>query len=253
MAIIGISGKIGSGKDTVGKIIQYLAEYKDSGYLDFSNFKDCYLDNSINSNSDWKIVKFADKLKDIVCLLIGCTRKQLEDEGFKNTELGEEWDNDYDDVYHTNLKYEKLTPRKLLQLVGTDCGRNIIHPNIWINATMREYVDKGYFDNEEAWADDGGYYNKKVWVECLPDWIITDVRFPNEVKAIEDRGGIIIRVERDREVPLEECHISKDSPLIHPSEKALDNHTFKHTITNNETIDNLIDNVKFILEIEGII
>ena len=85
----------------------------------------------------------ADKLKDIVCLLIGCTREQLEDQDFKNKELGEEWWKIYEG--NQEFAYEKnrdriergcdigikLTPRKLLQLIGTECGRNIIHPNIY--------------------------------------------------------------------------------------------------------------------------
>jgi len=41
--------------------------------------------------SEWRIVRFADKVKNIVCLIIGCTREQLEDEQFKNTKLSEEW------------------------------------------------------------------------------------------------------------------------------------------------------------------
>jgi hypothetical protein len=57
--IIAINGKIGSGKDELGK-------------------------NLIKSfGSDWEIKKFADKLKDVVCLLTGCTRNQLEDQKFK--------------------------------------------------------------------------------------------------------------------------------------------------------------------------
>lgn len=36
------------------------------------------------ANSEYKIKKFADKLKDIVCILIGCTREQLEDSKFKS-------------------------------------------------------------------------------------------------------------------------------------------------------------------------
>ena len=46
---------------------------------------------AIYQAQNWKIVKFADKLKDIVCLLIGCTRQQLECREFKEKELGEEW------------------------------------------------------------------------------------------------------------------------------------------------------------------
>ena len=66
--IIGVSGHMNSGKDLVGLIIQHLTD------------------------SNWKIKKFADKLKDIVCLLIGCTREQLEDRKFKETPLSSEWD-----------------------------------------------------------------------------------------------------------------------------------------------------------------
>ena len=81
--IIGISVKKTVGKDTVGKIIQYLTS--ESNIYPF----DLKLDYSYRSN--WQIKKFADKLKDIICLLINCTRDQLENESFKSKELGEEW------------------------------------------------------------------------------------------------------------------------------------------------------------------
>ena len=86
MGIIGISGKINSGKDTVGKIIQILTQSPH------------FSDETVVSFLDRKLIeprfvnkKFADTLKDIVCLLIGCTREQLEDREFKEKELGEEW------------------------------------------------------------------------------------------------------------------------------------------------------------------
>ena len=44
---------------------------------------------AINQAQNWKIVKFADKLKDIVCLLIGSTRKQLECRDIKSLSLQE--------------------------------------------------------------------------------------------------------------------------------------------------------------------
>ena len=37
----------------------------------------------------------------------------------------------------------KFTPRLLLQLLGTDAGRNIVHPNIWVNALMSDYRQIG--------------------------------------------------------------------------------------------------------------
>ena len=87
--LIGISGKIGSGKDTVGKIIQYLiakqyALDKDIEETEIQPFH-LYDDKAREKFGKFEIKKFADKLKDIVCLLIDCTREQLEDEVFKNT------------------------------------------------------------------------------------------------------------------------------------------------------------------------
>lgn len=97
MALIGISGKIGVGKDLVGEIIQYLTSRAGNHYLrSFESSrgktdKDGYGYNDFSMyNSNFSIRKFADKLKDIVCILIGCTREQLENREFKETELGEE-------------------------------------------------------------------------------------------------------------------------------------------------------------------
>lgn len=213
--IIGISGKQGSGKDEVGKIIQNLL------------------------GNDWQIKKYADKLKDIVCLLIGCTREQLEDREFKEKELGEEWNyylynytdsnislitlDDYKNLGENQkswLKLVKLTPRKILQLLGTECGRQIIHPNIWCNSL---------FSN---------YYGDVEIPSPAPNWIITDVRFPNELEAIKARGGITIRVNR---------HQTDNIGDSHSSETALDNAEFDHVIDNTGTLDDLIFKVKEIL------
>ena len=75
-----------------------------------------------------------------------------------------------------------------------------------------------------------------------PNWIITDVRFPNELEAIKDRNGIIIRVDR-----YDLIYTTEDK---HESEVALDNSytEFDYTIDNNTGIGNLIDKVKFTLQ-----
>ena len=127
---------------------------------------------AIYQAQNWKIVKFADKLKDIVCLLIGCTRCQLENHAFKEKELGEEWncykvlDNEFsiprivsigtslDKFYDAELI--GLTPRLILQLLGTDCGRNIIHPNCWLNTLFIDYVQ----GDIEIWKDIKNYEGK---------------------------------------------------------------------------------------------
>ena len=80
----------------------------------------------------------------------------------REKELGEEWKVSFyvgtlgkkvllnqtvtqDNIYKT----ETLTPRKILQLLGTECGREIIHPNIWVNALFTDYkkAKRNYFNN----------------------------------------------------------------------------------------------------------
>ena len=183
--IISISGKINSGKDEIARIILEATSYK------------------------FIVRRFADSLKDMVCILLGCTREQLEDRVFKETELGEEWwyykcgnlfdgyelhnykNESYEDLAYiynkSNVELIKPTPRLLMQLLGTECGRKLIHPNIWVNALMSEY--RPYID-----APDGVV--PKDWES---KWIITDVRFPNELNAVKDKEGITIRVNRFKE------------------------------------------------------
>ena len=230
--IIAISGRINSGKDTVGQIIQYLTNKSNAYPFD--------LKSDYSYKSEWQIKKFADKLKDIVCVLLGCTREQLEDREFKEKELGEEWDriissdgkvhlpDDYPD-----LEYSKLTPRLLMQLIGTECGRQIIHPEIWINALMSEYKE-----SPQNILKGEGYQLGDVY----PNWIITDMRFPNELKAVEDREGITIRVNRP---DLEQSN--------HPSETSLDSATFDFIINNDKDIEHLINEVRKILKKENLI
>ena len=110
----------------------------------------------------------------------------------------------------------KPTPRILLQKIGTYLFRNQLHPNTWTNSTFADYQD----DN----------------------WIITDMRFPNEAQAIKDRGGITIRVERPNLL-----NNQNNIKLEHISEKSLDDYKFNYYICNDSSIENLIAQVKNIL------
>lgn len=248
-----------NGKDLIGKIISYLTHPNLPDYI--KTFDD--YNSKIFNHSDvkWKIVKFADKLKDIVCILIGCTREQLEDETFKNTELGEKWSkwtfklngewNPKSAIFPTEAKaikhcknwdnttidaqpyLKRYTPRELLQFIGTDLLRNQLHPQVWVNTTIAEY-DKhlDYLQN-----------TKDSVVSALPNWVITDCRFPNECEAIKKRDGILIRVNRP----------SIESNDNHPSEVALDDYKNFDYIIKNNSIEDLIQKVKDILIKEDII
>ena len=319
--LISTSGKINSGKDTIGKILQILLNnphLNNEGVLSF-------LKKDINFNSPyyktWQIKKFADKLKDIVCILLGCTREQLEDREFKEKELGEEWwyyksninygvdlgyTTDFEFIKNQLIPYSdsqrytevinkldnnpkfkgkygldliKLTPRLLLQLLGTQIGREIIHPNIWVNALMSEYNKGRRFK----------LMNANTSIDTTDKWIITDTRFPNELKAVKDRKGITIRIDRfkegdkvywtdpdttefaegassgvysiiklydefcllsndvgsETEVPYHEIKLYIEDQ--HESETVLDNAEFDYVIQNIGTLEDLIDKVREII------
>jgi len=252
--ILGISGKSQSGKDTVGKIIQYLTDKNSFGYTHSDSEQDYndYFKNNHNLKSNWQIKKFADTLKDIVCILTGCTREQLENIDFKNSKLGDKW------TCKSKIKnnmYIRYTYRDLLQKLGTDLLRNQLHENVWVNALFNKY-DK--FENIDSYTCNTGWANCKINHKChtcleviktyKSNWIITDTRFPNEAKSIKDRNGILIRVERFDDSDMQMSHRCQ-----HESETALDNYPFDYTINNNDTIEELIVKVKEILIKEKII
>jgi hypothetical protein len=285
--IISISGKIGSGKDTVGSIIQAFMEFPKASNENILRMSESGIENPTS-----KIKKWADKLKNITCFLISCTRQDLEDSDFKNKELGEEWwyykvqaqkvKNDmffllaYLDNPELSKYYDatliKSTPRLLLQLLGTDCGRNIIHPNIWVNALMSEYkpaiLENLHVPGQyiaRCLTCDNVFQGAKRSTTCIncesriekyPNWIITDTRFPNELQAVESRGGLNIRVKRPDVIT--NSVTGKSFPIKvhkkeHESETALDNAKFDYTINNNSSIEELIEKVKQILITEKII
>lgn len=263
--ILGIAGKKGSGKDTVAKIIQYLTYcnvIEQQNRKPFHKLEE-FLSDKANSLSGWQTKRFANKVKDIVCLLINCTKEQLEDGAFKEKPLGEEWKiyeargwnfenqieyNKYaskDDIpkNYTLIQDYLPTPRLLLQLIGTECGRNIIHPNIWVNSLMSEYKPT----NDCQQHSDGLFYTdehgENEVIPIYPNWIIPDVRFHNEIEVIKKMGGYIWRIERSGIL------IDK-----HPSETALDNYKdFNYTIDNSFTIEHLIGIINNILHQEKII
>ena len=84
--IISFSGKIGSGKDLSGNICKILLQFPHLNNSEVVTF----LDKGLHENGgQWKIRKWADKLKDIVCLILNCSREQLEDRDIKSLSLQE--------------------------------------------------------------------------------------------------------------------------------------------------------------------
>lgn len=189
--IIGISGKINSGKDEIGNIIRYLTSGAEIRGGEYAYWKPSlgHLTSDVAIIDDWKIVKFADKLKECVAIMIGCKREDLENREFKETPLGPEW--------QTEGSLEPLTPRKVLTQLGTELVRKNIHTNAWVNATMADYKEyTSNYNNLGDVFDDLKLLGRTDPHLIYPNWLITDVRFPNEAQSIKDRNGIIIRVTR---------------------------------------------------------
>lgn len=268
MNLIGISGKSGSGKDTLGNMMLFIHEYKRFSLkpLEYAIYEKRHSNERFRSyieQSEWKIKKYARKVKETVSILTGYTVNELELEEVKNSTLGKEWsykrlevmhfdnlgayttfmrDNldvsIADDIVEPNINEkgfeihlyfkETITVRQLLQWVGTDAMRDVIHKNVWINALFVDYNAKKLISREPSYAYTIDEFANLHSEATLPKWIITDVRFPNEVEAIKNRGGIVIRVIRDNVV----SNIDKD----HPSETALDDFSdFDEIIYNDDT------------------
>jgi hypothetical protein len=218
--IIGLSGYSGSGKDTVGQIIQKLTAKEIYGYLE----------------NTWEIKKFAGKLKTIASMITGIPEFKFEDQEFKKTFLESEWDSygiirgnstqqvavqliphDPDGIWlksgDNKQVHNRMTVRDFLQKLGTDALRDRLHSNTWINALMCDYTTES-------------------------NWVITDTRFVNEAEAIKKAGGIVIRIDRPGFTPIN----------AHPSETSLDVWDYDYKIMNGSDIEALSLTVNTILK-----
>lgn len=205
--LIGINGRIGAGKDTVGNLIRAMTCGKE--YVDWMSIKPGLVAYD-ERKAKWEIKKFAHKLKLVAGIMLGVDPLKFEDQEYKKTMLGKDWD----------IDGIPMSVREFLQKLGTEGIRNGVHTNAWVNSLFAEFIP--------TMEDD------KV---VIPQWIITDCRFPNEAQAIKDNGGIVIRVERETDV------ISD-----HPSETGLDSWDFDYVIMNNFDLEELQYKVKEFLK-----
>lgn len=279
MALIGISGKIGSGKDTVGYIIMHLvARSKGCKTINWP-IKEAY--NSLELKSGWQIKKYAYKLKQIASLLTGIPVEDFEKQEVKDSYLGEEWNkinkyvskefkgthqefDKYIEVNKDNIILSSINQKSKVKFGDETYGFYYMLKERITKLIVREFLQKLGTDairnniHSNTWinalfADYKekfiGNITRKDSIENkdnykYPSWIITDVRFPNEAEAIIARNGTLIRVNREN-------NNIKD---IHPFETALDNFgLFTYKIDNNGTIEELIEKVKEILIKEKII
>jgi len=171
---ISVSGRINSGKSTISKYLENL------GFVSIS---------------------FAKPLKDIVSYLFDLDRKLLEGD----TEESRKWREEF-------LSGTKTTPRKILQIFGTEIMKSI-NSNIWLELL-------------------GKNLNPNI------NYVVSDSRFLNEIDYLKSINFITIVVKREGTPKLE-----------HKSETEHELAKFKYIIENNSTIEDLEKIINFILEL----
>ena len=196
--LISICGLKGSGKDTIG---DYLV--KRHGFIRYH---------------------FADALKDIVSLIFGWERHMLEGSTQKSREFREQ-----KDEWWSEKLDRVITPRIVLQQMGTELFRNNFHKDIWrliIERKIKENADKHI--------------------------VITDCRFQNEIKLTRYYGGSIIFVYRNLPewfIPYKK-NISDVPENIHASETEWIRTDFDYEIDNNSTREKLYEQIETFLDIK---
>lgn len=170
-------------------------------------------------------LSFASALKDAVSVVFDWDRELLEG----RTAEARAWREQVDPWWAERLDKPKLTPRWVLQYWGTEVLRNNFHDDIWI-ATVENRLRK-----------------------TTSNVVITDCRFPNEVKAIRSQAGQVIRVSRGADPEWfdaaartnrgESTEMTFRSD-IHLSEWSWAGTAFDAVIENNDSIDSLYDAVR---------
>lgn len=207
--LIGLCGWIGSGKGTVGDILVY--EY------------------SFNQDS------FAASLKDAVAVIFGWDRVLLEGGNAESRK----WREEVDEFWSKRLK-KTITPRLVLQWMGTEAGREVFGEDLWVTSVESRLIKNQSRNN-----------------------VITDVRFPNEVEMIHRLGGVCVHVKRGPDPdfvaalcyePLNEMSemrklfMASHYPEVHISEWAWVGHPLiKYQIQNEGTLEQLYTKVEVLL------
>jgi hypothetical protein len=152
------------------------------------------------------------------------------------TKQAREWREQVDPWWAERLNMPNLTPRWILQYWGTEVCRKAFHDDIWIAS----------LENKLRNSKD--------------DIVISDCRFPNEIKSIKDAGGIVVRVVRGPEPEWYDAAIDANKTdrhigwalgkkkledlKIHASETAWVGTKFDVILDNNSSIDDLFVQVK---------
>jgi hypothetical protein len=202
------------------------------GFVGFiGSGKDTAADYLVNYHG-FRRDSFANTLKDAVACVFGWDRTLLEG----RTSEARKW-REQQDEWWTKRLGKPITPRWVLQYWGTEVCRQGFHDDIWI-ASLENKMRK-----------------------TADNIVISDVRFPNEITAIHNAGGLVVRIKRGEDPEWYDAAVSTNrgpdgnstwslsiSKLerlgIHTSETAWVGGNIDHTVINNTTIDDMFGQIK---------
>jgi hypothetical protein len=172
-------------------------------------------------------VSFAKGVKDVAAEMFGWPRHLLEGD----TQASRDWREQPDKFWSSEFGKE-FTPRLALQLMGTEVGRDVFHKDFWV-IKLKKYIE----DNPDQ------------------NYVITDVRFGNEMEFVHNHGGILIEIQRG--IPphwydiaakayrgdIKAINFMHNDSGVHPSEWSWVGGHIDHTIENNGTMEDLKQNL----------
>jgi len=208
--ILGVTGFIGSGKDTV-------ADYLCTFY-------------------GFKRLSFAASLKDAVAAVFGWDRELLEG----TTKTSREWREQRDEWWSNRLGME-VTPRYILQQWGTEVCRNGFHSDIWVasvenklrNTKDNIVITDCRFVNEVQAIKNAGGITCRVERGPRPEW------YQDAVNANKGPSHIGWSLGKEKLLKLK----------VHASEYSSVGLDYDYYIDNNGTIDELHTKVKSIVNL----
>lgn len=184
-------------------------------------------------NQNFINISFAAHLKDAVACVFRWPRHMLEGD----TNASREWREQVDTWWANRLNLPHLTPRWILQNWGTDVLRLHFHDDIWIASLEHRLLE-----------------------ESTSNFIISDVRFPNEVKMIQKLQGEIWKIERGPQPEWAtlhyenfadlERHMTVYYPNIHSSEWSWIISKFNKIIKNDNNINELYKEIDKCLAVQ---